>query len=199
MLDLSEKSLWRDPDEDFDVVPTRSVVDEERLLDAIDENSQDCIVSNLGLHWVNDLPGALSQIRRALKPDGVFIGAMFGGDTLFELRTALQLAEQERDGGLSPRVSPMADPRDASNLMQRAGFTLLTVDVEDMQISYPSIWELMEDLRDMGESGAVMGRRPFIKRDVLIAADAIYRELHGNPDGSVPATFQVIYLVSSGP
>src|SRR4051812_22144559 len=104
--------------------------------------------------------------------------------------------------------------------MQRAGFTLLTVDVEDMQISYPSIWELMEDLRDMGESGAVMGRRPFIKRDVLIAADAIYRgrfdlvalpradptddvvettELHGNPDGSVPATFQVIYLVSSGP
>jgi hypothetical protein len=102
--------------------------------------------------------------------------------------------------------------------MQRAGFTLLTVDVEDMQVSYPSIWELMEDLRDMGESGAVLGRRPFIKRDVLIAADAIYRgtvrlsivyrhpdplispqntELHGNPDGTVPATFQVIYLVSS--
>ncbi len=90
-------------------------------------------------------------------------------------RTSLQLAEQERDGGLSPRVSPMADPRDASNLLQRAGFTLLTVDVEDLQVSYPSIWELMEDLRDMGESGAVLGRRPFVKRDTLIAADAIYK------------------------
>ncbi len=90
------------------MIPQRTVLDEESLLTTIEENSQDCIVSNLGLHWINDLPGVLTQIRRALKPDGVFIGAMFGGDTLFELRTALQLAEQERDGGLSPRVSPMA-------------------------------------------------------------------------------------------
>jgi NADH dehydrogenase [ubiquinone] 1 alpha subcomplex assembly factor 5 len=96
------------------VIPQRTVVDEESLLTVIDENSQDCIVSNLGLHWVNDLPGVLTQIRRALKPDGVFIGAMFGGDTLFELRTALQLAEQERDGGLSPRVSPMAGEKNDS-------------------------------------------------------------------------------------
>lgn len=96
------------------VIPQRTVVDEESLLTVIDENSQDCIVSNLGLHWVNDLPGVLTQIRRALKPDGVFIGAMFGGDTLFELRTALQLAEQERDGGLSPRVSPMAGEKNVS-------------------------------------------------------------------------------------
>lgn len=140
------------------VIPGRSVIDEENLLSHIDENSQDCIVSNLGLHWINDLPGVLKQIQRALKPDGVFLGAMLGGDTLFELRTALQLAEQERDGGISPRVSPMADPSDASNLMGRAGFTLLTVDLEDLQISYPSMWELMEDLKDMGESGAVIGR-----------------------------------------
>lgn len=199
MMDMSEKSLWRDPDDEFDVIPQRTVLDEESLLTTIEENSQDCIVSNLGLHWINDLPGVLTQIRRALKPDGVFIGAMFGGDTLFELRTALQLAEQERDGGLSPRVSPMADPRDASALMNRAGFTLLTVDIEDLSVSYPSIWELMEDLRDMGESGAVLGRRSFIKRDVLIAADAIYRELHGNEDGTVPATFQVIYLIGWKP
>lgn len=96
------------------MIPQRTVVDEESLLTVIDENSQDCIVSNLGLHWVNDLPGVLTQIRRALKPDGVFIGAMFGGDTLFELRTALQLAEQERDGGLSPRVSPMAGEKNVS-------------------------------------------------------------------------------------
>ena len=99
------------------VIPQRTVVDEESLLTVIDENSQDCIVSNLGLHWVNDLPGVLTQIRRALKPDGVFIGAMFGGDTLFELRTALQLAEQERDGGLSPRVSPMAGEKKVSRSM----------------------------------------------------------------------------------
>ncbi|KAJ9110872.1 hypothetical protein QFC19_001381 [Naganishia cerealis] len=182
MLDMSEKSLWRDTDDQFDVTPRRTVVDEEHLLEAIDENSQDCIVSNMGLHWVNDLPGVLKQIQRALKPDGVFMGSMIGGDTLFELRpgllnvsTALQLAEQERSGGISPRISPMADPSDASNLMGRAGFSLLTVDVEDVKISYPSIWELMEDLRDMGESNAVLGRRPFIKRDLLLAADAIYK------------------------
>ncbi|KAJ9126025.1 hypothetical protein QFC24_002297 [Naganishia onofrii] len=178
MLDMSEKSLWRDTDDQFDITPRRTVVDEEHLLDAVDENSQDCIVSNMGLHWVNDLPGVLKQIQRALKPDGVFMGSMIGGDSLFELRTALQLAEQERSGGISPRISPMADPSDASNLMGRAGFSLLTVDVEDVKISYPSIWELMEDLRDMGESNAVLGRRPFIKRDLLLAADAIYKGKH---------------------
>ncbi|KAI5451354.1 hypothetical protein NCC49_001947 [Naganishia albida] len=199
MMDMSEKSLWRDPDSAFDVTPRRTVIDEEELLSAVDEGSQDCIVSNMGLHWVNDLPGVLKQIQRALKPDGVFMGSMIGGDTLFELRTALQLAEQEREGGISPRVSPMADPSDASNLMGRAGFALLTVDVEDVKINYPSIWELMEDLRDMGESNAVLGRRPFIKRDVLLAADAIYKELHGMEDGTIPATFQVIFLIGWKP
>ncbi|KAJ9093317.1 hypothetical protein QFC20_007140 [Naganishia adeliensis] len=184
---------------DMSVFPRRTVIDEEQLLSAVDEGRQDCIVSNMGLHWVNDLPGVLKQIQRALKPDGVFMGSMIGGDTLFELRTALQLAEQEREGGISPRISPMADPSDASNLMGRAGFALLTVDVEDVKINYPSIWELMEDLRDMGESNAVLGRRPFIKRDVLLAADAIYKELHGLEDGTIPATFQVIFLIGWKP
>ena len=148
--------------------------------------------------------GVLKQIREGLKPDGFFLGSMIGGDSVFELRyvrdhhpnsktqskaehstsrylphctrrTALQLAEMNQSGGVSPRISPMADPRDASNLLQRAGFTLLTVDVEDITISYPSMWELIEDLRDMGESGAVLGRRAFVKRDVLIAAEAIYK------------------------
>lgn len=125
---------------------------------------------------MNDLPGVLVQIREALKPDGVFLGALFGGDTLFEMRTSLQLAEVEREGGISPHVSPMtgkwpqtggeiessicrrADSRDMSNLLGRAGFTLLTVDVDEVKVAYPSMWELMEDLQDMGENNAVVGR-----------------------------------------
>ncbi|KAI0320280.1 S-adenosyl-L-methionine-dependent methyltransferase [Amylostereum chailletii] len=199
MLDISRNMLDRDDDSDFDVSVERTQVDEEKLLEAIPRNSQEAIVSCLSLHWVNDLPGVLVQIREALQPDGVFIGALFGGETLFELRTALQLAEVEREGGISPHVSPMADPRDMSNLMSRAGFTLLTVDVDEVKVGYPSMWELMDDLRDMGESNAIIGRRHLIHRDTLVAASAIYKELHGEDDGSIPATFQVIYMIGWKP
>ncbi|KEP52724.1 S-adenosyl-L-methionine-dependent methyltransferase [Rhizoctonia solani 123E] len=199
MLDMSLQSLNRDPDSEFPLPPARLHIDEENLLKVIPHNSQDAVMSCLGLHWINDLPGALIQIRETLKPDGVFLGAMFGGDTLFELRTSLQLAQVEREGGISPRVSPMTDTRDVSNLMGRAGFTLLTVDTDDVRVSYPSIWELMEDLRDMGESNAIASRNTFINRDTLIAADAIYRALHGNEDGTVPATFQVLYMIGWKP
>ncbi|KAL9559424.1 hypothetical protein MBANPS3_000439 [Mucor bainieri] len=106
MCDMSEKSLNRDKDVPYEVEVERQVVDEEHLPFA--ENSLDAVVSSLSLNWVNDLPGALIQIKNSLKPDGVFIGAMFGGDTLFELRTSLQLAEVERESGISPRISPMA-------------------------------------------------------------------------------------------
>ncbi|QRW15966.1 methyltransferase domain protein [Rhizoctonia solani] len=174
MLDMSYS--------EFPLPPARLHIDEENLLEAIPANSQDAVMSCLGLHWVNDLPGALIQIRESLKPDGVFLGAI----------TALQLAQVEREGGISPRVSPMTDTRDVSNLMGRAGFTLLTVDTDDVRVSYPSIWELMEDLRDMGE-------RTFIKRDTLIAADAIYKALHGEENGTVPATFQIIYMIGWKP
>jgi len=173
----------------------RKQVDEERLLETIDRNSQDVVVSCLSLHWVNDLPGVLIQIREVLRPDGVFIAAMFGGDTLFELRTSLQLAELEREGGISPRVSPMTDTRDVSNLMGRAGFTLLTVDIDEIQVTYPTIWELVEDLRNMGESNAIQDRRHIIRRDTLLAASSIYSALHANEDGTIPATFEVIYMV----
>ncbi|CDO68448.1 hypothetical protein BN946_scf184760.g4 [Trametes cinnabarina] len=173
--------------------------DEENLLQVIQPNSQEAIVSCLSLHWVNDLPGVLVQIKEALKPDGVFLGALFGGDTLFELRTSLQLAEVEREGGISAHVSPMTDSRDMSNLLSRAGFTLLTVDVDEVKVAYPSMWELMEDLQDMGENNAVVGRRHFIHRDTLAAASAIYKELHGHEDGTVPATFQVIYVIGWKP
>lgn len=106
MCDMSEKSLNRDINVPYPIEVERRVVDEELL--PFEENSLDAVVSSLSLNWVNDLPGALIQIKNSLKPDGVFIGAMFGGDTLFELRTSLQLAEVERESGISPRVSPMA-------------------------------------------------------------------------------------------
>ncbi|KAH7909452.1 S-adenosyl-L-methionine-dependent methyltransferase [Hygrophoropsis aurantiaca] len=199
MIESSEQTLNRDPDEDFDVEVERLHADEEKLLDIVPCNSQEAIVSCLSLQWINDLPGILVQIREALQPDGLFLAAVFGGDTLFELRTSLQLAEMDREGGISPHVSPMTDTKDISNLLSRAGFNLLTVDVDEVKVGYPSMWELVEDLRDMGESNSVIGRRHFMHRDTLAAASAIYKELHGNEDGSIPATFQIIYMIGWKP
>ncbi|SAL98377.1 hypothetical protein [Absidia glauca] len=192
-----EQALNRDADQTYEVDVERRQVDEEYL--PFEENSLEAVVSSLSLNWVNDLPGALIQIRQSLKPDGVFIGAMFGGDTLFELRTSIQLAEVERESGISPRVSPMTDSSDISRLLSRAGFTLTTVDVDEIQVNYPSAFELMDDLKAMGESNAVLSRRPFLKRDTLLAAASIYKELHGNEDGTIPATFQVIYMIGWKP
>ncbi|KAF9057860.1 S-adenosyl-L-methionine-dependent methyltransferase [Panaeolus papilionaceus] len=199
LIDSSEGLLHRDPDSEYEVDVERIHGDEENLMKLLSPDSQEAVVSCLNLHWVNDLPGTLVQIRQALKPDGLFLGAMFGGETLFELRTSLQLAEVEREGGISPHVSPMTDTRDVSNLLGRAGFTLLTVDIDEVKVAYPSMWELMEDLQNMGESNAIIGRRNVIRRDTLAAASAIYKEMHGNEDGSVPATFQVIYMIGWKP
>ena len=107
---------------------------------------------------MNDLPGTLIQAQKVLKPDGVFLGSILGGDTLFELRTAFQLAETERDGGISPHVSPMVQHQDIGSLLSRANFTLTTVDIDEITVNYPSVFELMADLRAMGESNAVLGR-----------------------------------------
>ena len=124
------------------------------------------------------------------------MGAMFGGDTLFELRTSLQLAEQERRGGISPHVSPLADVRDVGGLLQKAGFKMLTVDVDDIIVDYPNMFALMQDLQAMGEGNAILGREMGpIGRDTLMAGEAIYRALHGNEDGSLPATFRIIYMI----
>ena len=121
---------------------------------------------------------------------------MFGGDTLFELRTSLQLADLDRRGGVSTHVSPLADVRDIGGLLGKAGFQLLTIDVDDIIVDYPSTFALMTDLQAMGESNAVLGREMgAIGRDVLLANEGIYRELHGNEDGSLPATFRMIYMI----
>jgi NADH dehydrogenase [ubiquinone] 1 alpha subcomplex assembly factor 5 len=195
--DSSEALLYRDIDHDFNkkLNITRQVLDDEETL-PYEPGTFDMVMSSLSLHWINDLPGVLTQINNVLKPDCPFIGAMLGGDTLFELRTSLQLADQERRGGISPRVSPLADVRDVGGLLQKAGFKMLTVDVDDIIVDYPDTFALMQDLQAMGEGNAILGREMGpIQRDVLLAAEGIYRELHGNEDGSIPATFRIIYMI----
>lgn len=151
----------------------------------------------MSLHWTNDLPLALTHIAAALRPDAPFLAALPGGDTLHELRAALQLAELERRGGVAPRVSPLVDVRDVAALLQRAGFALVTVDVEDIVVGYPDVVALMADLGAMGEGNAVHGRaKGPLGRDVLVAAQAVYSALYGNADGTLPATFRIIYMVS---
>ncbi|XP_055977603.1 arginine-hydroxylase NDUFAF5, mitochondrial isoform X4 [Sorex fumeus] len=149
----------------------------------------------LCLHWVNDLPRAFQQIHYVLKPDGVFIGAMFGGDTLYELRCSLQLAETEREGGFSPHVSPFTAVSDLGHLLARAGFNTLTVDTDEIQVNYPGMFELMEDLQGMGESNCAWNRKALLHRDTMLAAAAVYKEMYRNEDGSVPATYQIYYMI----
>lgn len=172
--------------------------DEESLPFA--DGSFDLVLSNLSLHWVNDLPGALIQVRRALKPDGLFLGAMLGGETLHELRASLLDAEIEIEGGASPRVSPFADVRDAGGLLQRAGFALPVVDRDEITVTYADALALMRDLRGMGETNAVhTRRRGFSRRATLLRAAALYEERFAQKDGRIPATFQVIYLTGWAP
>lgn len=156
------------------------------------------VVSSLSLHWVNDLPNCFKYIFNSLKPDGVFMASMFGGDTLFELRSALQLAELERKGGLSPHISPFVQVQDIGSLLNRAGFKLLTIDTDEMVIGYPSMFELMFDLKGMGENNAAFNRPLHLGRDVMVAAAAIYDELYKVENG-VKATFQFIHLVGWKP
>ena len=174
------------------------VADEEFLPFA--EGSLDLILSNLSLHWVNDLPGMLLQARRALKPDGLFLACMLGGETLKDLREALMTAEAEEEGGVSPRVSPFVDIKDAGALLQRSGFALPVVDADDITIDYPDALKLMRDLSGMGESNLIAKRsKKFTKRSTLARAAALYHERHGREDGRVHAKFQVIYLTGWAP
>ncbi|NXJ04461.1 NDUF5 hydroxylase, partial [Odontophorus gujanensis] len=172
-------------------IPTVSVVADEECL-PFKEDTFDLVVSSLSLHWVNDLPKAFREIHQVLKPDGVFIGAMFGGDTLYELRCSLQLAELEREGGFSPHVSPFVAVSDLGHLLSRAGFNTLTVDTDEIQVNYPGLFEVMEDLQG---NNCSWNRKPLLHRDTMLAAAAIYKEMYGNSDGSVPATFQIFYMI----
>lgn len=162
--------------------------------------SFDLAVSNLSLHWVNDLPGALMQIRQSLKPDGFFCASMLGGETLFELRRCLYEAEMEMAGGVSPRVSPFAEIKDAGGLLQRAGFALPVVDSDTLTVTYSDAFALMRELRGMGETNAVLARRKVpATRALLFDAARRYAELYAEPDGRIPVTFQVLYLAGWAP
>ena len=174
------------------------VCDEEALPFAAD--SLDLVLSNLSLHWVNDLPGALVQINRALKRDGLLLLSMFGGGTLAELRDCLTRAELETEGGAGPRVSPFVDIRDLGNLLQRAGFALPVVDAETITVRYENPLRLFADLRAMGESNAVAERRKrFSRRATLLRAAQLYQELYGGEDGRVPATFTLLFAAAWTP
>ncbi|XP_060068424.1 arginine-hydroxylase NDUFAF5, mitochondrial-like [Ylistrum balloti] len=179
-----------------EVPTTKMVVDEESL--PFKHNSADIVFSSLSLHWVNDLPGCFKQVHRTLKNDGVFLGCMYGGDTVFELRVALQLAEIEREGGFSPHISPFTSAHDLGNLLNRAGFTMLTLDTDEFTIKYPSMFELMFDLKGMGENNCSWSRRPSLHRDTMQAAAAIYKDMYGDEEG-VPATFQVLNFIGWKP
>ncbi len=164
------------------------------------EATYDLVVSNLHMHWVNDLPGLLVQANRALKPDGLFLGALLGGETLVELRHALLAAESELVGGAHQRVIPFADVRDMGSLLQRAGFALPVADMDTITVTYEHPLKLMRELRSMGEANALIGRsKNFMRRDVLMKACEIYARDFSNDDGRIRATFQIIYITGWHP
>ncbi|KAK6916999.1 hypothetical protein RJ641_017750 [Dillenia turbinata] len=190
MMDMSYDMvrLCKDTEQDESKgnIETSFVVGDEEFLPV----KESC----LGLHWTNDLPGAMIQCKLALKPDGLFLAAILGGETLKELRIACTIAQMEREGGISPRLSPLAQVRDAGNLLTRAGFTLPSVDVDQYTVRYNSALELIDHLRAMGETNALMQRTNMLRRETALATAAVYQSMFGAKDGTIPATFQVIYM-----
>lgn len=174
------------------------VADDDRL--DLREGAHDLVIHMMGLHWANDPVGQLVQCRRALKPDGLFIAAFFGGQTLSELRGALAEAEAAILGGLSPRVAPMGEIRDLGALLQRAGFALPVADSGIRNVTYPDLFRLMHDLRAMGEGNALSARmRNVAPRSLFAEAATRYQAAFGLPDGRLPATFEVIMLTGWSP
>lgn len=162
--------------------------------------SFDLAVSSLVLHWAADLPGALIQLRHALKPDGLLLAALFGGGTLAELRTVLFDAELAEEGGVSPRVSPTVELGDAAALLQRAGYAMPVADIETITVTYPDAYALMRDLRFMGETNALAARRrSFTRRATLARSAALYIERFGDAEGRIPATFDILFLAGWAP
>jgi len=179
--------------------PSPSLVAEAEALPFAPE-SFDLVLSNLDLHWTNDMPGALLQLRRALKPDGLLLVSLLGGETLMELRRAFMEAEIIEENGASPRVAPFADLSDMGMLLQRAGFALPVVDSDQIEVTYPDALALLRDLRAMGETNAVAERRRSFTRPATLArAAAIYAEMFGRPDGRIPAQFEIVTLTAWTP
>jgi SAM-dependent methyltransferase len=170
----------------------------ERL--ALEAGSIDLAVSVLALQWVNDLPGVMAQIRRALRPDGLFLGVLVGGETLKELRDVLTSAESELRGGAAPRIAPFADLRDMGGLLQRAGFALPVTDTDRVVVRYDTMFALVRDLRAMGATSVLVDRDPRpLTREVAARAAILYAERHADPDGRIRATFDLISLSGWAP
>ena len=163
------------------------------------DQSQDLIVSLMSLHWANDLPGALTQIRRALRPNGLFMGTLLGAGTLKELRHVLTQAELEVRGGAQARVSPFADGFDGAALLQRAGFALPVSDVDRVVVRYPDLLTLVRDLRAMGETNVLAGPARPLTRAIVTRAAELYAQRHAEADGRIPATFEIIHLAGWAP
>ncbi|SLN57637.1 hypothetical protein ROJ8625_02883 [Roseivivax jejudonensis] len=182
-----------------DRMPDARIVPDAETLDLV-PGAHDLVIHALAMHWANDPVGQIIQSRRALKPDGLFLGAAFGGRTLSELRAALGQAEVEVAGGLSPRVAPMGDIRDLGALLQRAGLALPVADGFTMTVRYRDALHLMRDLRAMGEANALTTRprRP-TRRQVLLRAAELYAEGYADTDGFVPATFELVALTGWAP
>jgi len=173
--------------------PLKIVLDEEALPFA--PRSLDLIVSALSFHWVNDIPGVLAQAFQCLRPDGLFLASLFGGETLVELRDCLSSAELDLRGGISPRLSPMITIKDAGALLQRAGFALPVVDCDRFQVTYPHPLALLHDLRKMGENNALINRsRNPLPRTLLNRTIELYQKRYGLADGRIAATFEIITL-----
>ena len=174
------------------------VADEEAL--PFGDGTFDLVVSALALQFVNDLPGTLVQIRRVLRPDGLFLAALIGGETLTELRQSFAAAESEVEGGVSPRVAPFADLRDLGALLQRAGFALPVTDIDRVSVRYDSVFALMHDLRRMGATNTLIDRRRVpLRRATLMRMAEIYSERFSDADGRVRATFEIVWLSGWAP
>lgn len=179
--------------------PRPSVVCDEDLL-PFKDGSFNLVVSGLALHRVNDLPGALLQIRRTLSPDGLFMGAALGSRSLQELRYALIEAEADEEGGASPRIAPFADVREYGALLQRAGFALPVSDADLLTVIYPDPRDLMREIRAMGGGNVLAARRKGpLPRRTLERAEAIYRTRHATPEGKVVASFEIVYVMGWAP
>jgi NADH dehydrogenase [ubiquinone] 1 alpha subcomplex assembly factor 5 len=178
--------------------PLKVVLDEEALPFA--PSSLDLIISALSVQWVNDIPGFLTQVFHCLKPDGLFLASLFGGDTLIELRECLENAELEISGGITPRLSPMLSIQDAGALLQRAGFALPVADHERIEVSYPHPLALLKDLRAMGETNALANRsRSPLTRKVLTRMVELYQKRYGLKSGRIYATFDIVTLTGWRP
>lgn len=202
-LDSAQEMLQRDAEHTFDGMERcdmyRLNADEEDKL-PFPDGTFDLVISSGSLHWVNNLPSLFTEIHRVLKPDGCFMFAMIGGTTLPELRVSMVLAEQEREGGVSPHVGPFIALSDLGSLLQRSGFALPTLDTDTLQLAFPNAAVLMEHLQRMGEGNASLSRRPKVGLDTFLATTCLYDHMYPEDQGdAVEASVQVIYAIGWTP